>query len=190
MPKQPIPAPQVSEMKFADHTVIVPPNRLKAVVRRSGDSSEINMDPVTRAETALGQIKSEFRGWMSAECDTLEATRNTAYAESQSGPAVERLFNAAHDIMGHASVFGYPLAGKIADSLCRLISHSPDTARIPPALIDAHVDAVRAVVREGVHADDDRTATEIYDRLAKLTEAHLKKTGGLAALPAVESPNL
>jgi hypothetical protein len=190
MPKRSMPAPQVNEIKFADHTVIVPPNRLKAVVSRSGDSSEINMDPVVRAETALSQIKSEFRGWMSAECDTLEAMRNAVYAEGQSTAAVERLFNAAHDIMGHGTVFGYPLAGKIADSLCLLISRSPDATKIPPALIDAHVDAVRAVAREGVHDADDRTATEVYERLAKLTGAHLQKTAGIKALPAVESPKL
>ncbi len=192
MPKPSVPNPRISETKFADHTVIVPPNRLKAAINRSGDSAEIAMDPVARAETALGQIKKEFRGWMSAECDALEAVRASIRDDGASEASLERLLNAAHDIIGHAGVFGYPLAGKIADSLGQLISRSPEPARIPMALIDAHVDAVRAVVREGVHQDDDRTGNEIYRRLKKLITDHLAKTGanGITSLPKVDAPKL
>jgi hypothetical protein len=192
MAKPPIPNPQISETKFADHTVIVPPNRLKKkAVSRVGDSAEIAMDPIARAETALGQIKGEFRNWMSAECDTLESVRAMIHDGGASEETIERLFNASLDIVGHASVFGYPLAGKIADSLCRLISRSGEPVKIPAALIDAHVDSVRAVVREGVHEANNRTGTEIYERLAKLTDAYLMKAGSVnAPLPKIESPKL
>lgn len=191
MPKPSVPNRQISETKFADHTVIVPPNRLKTkAVSRVGDSAEIAMDPIARAETALGQIKGEFRNWMSAECDTLESVRATIHAEGTNEESIERLFNAAHDIVGHASVFGFPLAGKIADSLCRLISRSSEPVKVPAALIDAHVDSVRAVVREGVHEANNRTGTEIYERLAKLTDAYLMKAGASAPLPKIESPKL
>lgn len=192
MPKPSVPNPQISETKFADHTVIVPPNRLKKkVVSRVGDSAEIAMDPIARAETALGQIKGEFRNWMSVECDTLESVRAMIHAGGANEESVERLFNAAHDIVGHAGVFGYPLAGKIADSLCRLISRSSEPVKIPATLIDAHVDSVRAVVREGVHEASNRTGTEIYERLAKLTDAYLMKAGSVSApLPKIESPKL
>jgi hypothetical protein len=61
-------------------------------------------------------------------------------------------------------------------------------------LIDAHVDAVRAVVREGVHQADDRTGNEIYRRLGKLVREYLAKssakTGDLASLPKVAAPKL
>jgi hypothetical protein len=192
MPKPTTPAPQISETKFADHTVIVPPNRLKAVVIRNGGSMEIVTDPIACAETALKQIEGEFRGWMNAECETIEAVRATIHAEGPTEKLIERLFNAAHDIMGHADVFGFPLARKIAESLCRLVSETPETTQIPFNLIDSHVDAVRAVVREGVHDADNRTGNEIYERLAKLTNAYLAKThaNGMAALPKVDAPKL
>lgn len=192
MAKPSLPNPRISETKFADHTVIVPPNRLKSVINRSGDSTEIAMDPVARAETALSQIKKEFRGWMSAECDTLEAVRATIRENGASEASIERLFNAAHDIIGHAGVFGYPLAGKIADSLCKLISYSTEPVKIPTTLIEAHVDAVRAVVREGVHEPNNRTGNEIYRRLTKLINDHLgkAKANDIASLPKVEAPKL
>src|SRR6185312_4070056 len=192
MPKPSSTEAQISEMKFADHTVIVPPNRLKKkAVSRVGDSAEIAMDPIARAETALGQIKGEFRNWMSVECDMLESMRAMIKVGGANEDSIERLFNASHDIVGHADVFGFPLAGKIAESLCRLISRSLEPVKIPAALIDAHVDSVRAVVREGVHEAGNRTGNEIFERLAKLTDAYLMKAGSMSApLPKIESPKL
>lgn len=190
MAKTNLPNPRISETRYDDHTVIVPPNRLKSFVSRTGESMEIAMDPVARAETALSQIKKEFRGWMSAECDTLETVRGEIRQNGLTQILIERLFNAAHDVIGHADTFGYPLAGKIADSLCQLITHAPDVKNIPMTLIDAHVDAVRAVVREGVHETDDRTGNEIYRRLSKLIREYLAKTKDVASLPSVEAPRL
>lgn len=192
MPKPNTPAPQISETKFADHTVIVPPNRLKSVVSHIGDSMEVATDPIARAETALEQIKKEFTGWMNTECETIEAVRGMIHAEGATGALIERLFNAAHDIMGHADVFGFPLARKIAESLCRLVSEAPEATQIPLALIDSHVDAVRAVVREGVHEADNRIGSEIYQRLTKLTNAYLTKAhgNGFSSLPKVTAPKL
>ncbi len=83
------------------------------------------------------------------------------------------------------------LAAKLADPLFRLISPSNEPVKIPAALIDAHVDSVRAVVREGVHEANNRTGTEIYERLAKLTDPYLMKAGSVnASLPNIESPKL
>jgi len=192
MPKPAATNPLVSETQFDDHTVIVPPNRLRSVISRSGDSDGVTMDPVKRAETALKQIKKEFRGWMNAECDALEAARAAIRENGIGEDSAERLLNAAHDVLGHADTFGYPLAGKIADSLCKLISSTADVSALPMPLVDAHVDAVRAVVREGVHDADNRTGGEILRRLSKLIASHLDKVreSRLAALPEVDSPDL
>ncbi|MGC3956684.1 MAG: Hpt domain-containing protein [Verrucomicrobiota bacterium] len=43
----------------------------------------------------------------------------------------DELFHAAHDIKGDAATFGYPSAAPIAESLCRLIEHTPDLAQDP-----------------------------------------------------------
>ena len=65
----------------------------------------------------------------------------------------DALFHAAHDIKGEAATFGYPFVAASADSLCRLIEHTPDMNRIPIALVDQHVDAVRAIIRENARPD-------------------------------------
>jgi HPt (histidine-containing phosphotransfer) domain-containing protein len=85
----------------------------------------------------------------------------------------EALFHAAHDIKGEAATFGYPAVASAADSLCRLIEHSPDATRIPFELIDQHVDAVRAIHREYARSDAQKLAAELTKRLRDVTDEFL-----------------
>lgn len=188
-----------TETKFADHTVIVPPNRLKNFVSRSGQSTEIATDVIFRAEAALEEIKGEFADWMEQECDTLEKAHATLKAAGPTPPLIEKVFFAVHDVKGQAALFGYPLAGRIAGSLCRLILHAPDPIQIPIILIDRHVEAIRAVVREGARQGDDKTGAEIHNRLAVIVETFLSQQLGqgyvgisaeASALPKVDAPKL
>ena len=85
----------------------------------------------------------------------------------------EELFHAAHDIKGEAATFGYPAVAAAADSLCRLIEHTPDIARIPLALVDQHVDAVRAIIREYAASDVAAIAAALTKRLREVTDEFL-----------------
>src|SRR5581483_11444478 len=87
--------------------------------------------------------------------------------------ALEELFHAAHDIKGEAATFGFPAVAGAADSLCRLIEHSPDVNRIPTALIDQHVDAVRAIIREYARSDATEIAAVLTNRLREVTDEFL-----------------
>ncbi len=89
---------------------------------------------------------------MDDECDRLDAARREVKAKGFSKATHEALFHAAHDIKGEAATFGFPAVAAPADSLCRLIEHTPDMARIPLTLVDQHVDAVRAIIRESAPA--------------------------------------
>lgn len=167
------PFQRVEETKYSDHSVIVPPHRLKSVIRHTAEPGHFAMDVVARAEAALAEIKHEFRAWMSAECDALELARNALHAHGRSGPTMHKLFHAAHDVKGHAAVLGFPLAGRIAAILCRLLTYAPKPELVPLAVIDRAVDAIRAVVREEIHTTNDQTGREIFERLAIIVESFL-----------------
>ena len=68
-----------------------------------------------------------------------------------------------------------PAAGPapVADSLCRLIEHTPDLDRIPYPLIDQHVDAVRAIIREHTRPDAAATAEALTKKLREVTDEFL-----------------
>ena len=114
-------------IKFADHEVIVPPNRLKKAVKRSGDDDR---DPLTDAEEALEHLSVQFQSWMDDECAQLDRARQLLRVQGLTDETRQILFRAAHDIKGHGATFGYPLAADVADSLCRLIENCADFARI------------------------------------------------------------
>ncbi len=84
-----------------------------------------------------------------------------------------KLFRAAHDIKGEAATFGYPAVGTVAHSLCRLVEHTPDMSRIPLALVEQHVDAVRAITREYGRADLT-AASSLAQRPREVTDDFLR----------------
>ncbi len=156
---------------FADHEMIVPSHKLARAISRVVHPGD---DPVARAEQALSQLSGEFGDWMVQECERLDRARQ-AIRQGGIGPKNrDELFHAAHDIKGDAATFGFPLAAPAAESLCRILEHTPDPARIPPALIDQHVDAVRAIVREYVRPDIADIATALNARLRSVTQEYLE----------------
>jgi HPt (histidine-containing phosphotransfer) domain-containing protein len=156
---------------YADYEVITPPHELRKVLAPAGDDFE---DPVARAEAALAELSSEFSGWMDAECDRLEAARQGVKRDGFTQKSHDTLFRAAHDIKGEAGTFGFPAVAGVAESLCRLIEHTPDMQRIPLPLVDQHVDAIRAVVREYARPDLLDAATALTRRLREVTDEFLK----------------
>ena len=68
---------------------------------------------------------------MQTECERLERARQEVVRLGFTEKTHAELFRAAHDIKGEAATFGYPAVVGAADSLCRLLEHTPDTSRIP-----------------------------------------------------------
>ncbi len=156
---------------FGDHQVITPPNPLRKVLRRVSDND--GDDPVARAEKALVELSSEFNDWMLVECERLGAAHAAILKNGFSSAARQELFRAAHDIKGSAATFGYPTAGIAAESLCRVIEHAPELARVPGDLIAHHINAIVAIVRENNDDGKSALANELSRRLRIVTDEFL-----------------
>ena len=156
---------------YADHEVIVPPNRLKKAV---AVAKPAGFDPVARAEEALGNLAGDFAQWMDGECSKLDEARQRVKTEGFAEETRDVLFRCAHDIKGEAATFGFPLVAPPADSLCRLIEHTPDMTQIPLELVDQHVDAIRAIVRENSRTDIEQVAWNLTRRLREVTDEFLR----------------
>jgi HPt (histidine-containing phosphotransfer) domain-containing protein len=110
---------------------------------------------------------------MDVEGERLDQARRGVKAKGFTAATQQTLFRAAHDIKGEAATFGYPWIAALADSLCRLIEHTPEVTHIPLSLVDQHVDAVRAIVRESARADIATIAEALAKRLREVTEEFL-----------------
>lgn len=155
-----------------DHEIIVPENKLRGAVSE-GPSPASEEDPVTRAEKALAGLSPEFGNWMDSECDRSHRARLDIVQAGVTQSSKDALFRAAHDIKGEAATFGYPAVALAAESLCRLIEHTPEISHIPIALIGQHVDAVRAIYREYARSDAKKLAPALATRLREVTDYFL-----------------
>lgn len=163
----------VEVTKFADHHVITQPNPLRKVLRRVAE--EDLDDPVARAEQALAGLSGEFKNWMVIESDRLVAAHAILLKEGVTDATRDELFRAAHDIKGDALTFGFPSAGAAAESLCRIIEHAPDLAKVPSELIAYHINAIQAIVRERTKLDTLNVAGELSRRLRGVADEYLTR---------------
>jgi chemotaxis protein histidine kinase CheA len=159
--------------KYADHQVITQPNPLRKVLRRVAED-DID-DPVARAEQALSGLAGEFKQWMEIEVDRLAAAHAAIVKDGFTKPARDELFRAAHDIKGDAATFGFPPAGTVAESLCRIIEHAPDLARVPSDLIVHHINAIQAIVHEHTRLDTISISNELSQRLRGVADRYLAR---------------
>ena len=175
---------------YGDHELITPDTRKLRKMLRAALPGEA--DPVARAEAALAAISGDFSQWMHDECARLDAARRKVREQGLSRQTRQELFLASHDVKGDSGTLGYPEVGAAADSLCRLLEHTPNLTRIPLAIIDQHVDAVRAIVREHGRADISAIAAALTSKLRIVTDEFLVKENRHRpdVLKAIQSPAL
>jgi len=148
--------------------IFTPPNTLKAKVGGGGGPATIDMSAVKRAEQALQTLKTEFGDWIAADVQNLVKSRDAFLADA----GAERqgdLYRASHDLRGQARTFEFPLVERVAASLCRLLD-APGASKALP-LVDAHVGAIRVIVRDNIK---DRT-NEMASTLAKELEVRVSE---------------
>ena len=125
--------------------------RLKVGAGRMG---AIDMDAIARAEAALKSLSGNFGAWLQDEIVKLEAARQQVREVGLTVETMENLYLRCHDLKGLGTTYGYQLITRIAGSLCRLIDEKDKRLTAPMALVDAHIDAIKAAVREDMKADD------------------------------------
>lgn len=150
--------------------VIRPPNMLLAKV--GGGFGGINADAIAKAEEALKAMSSQFGQWLQDEVNKLDAAQTAIRSEGYSPATAEALFFRAHDLKGLGTTYQYPLVTRIAGSLCKLLDDPARRTAAPLILIDAHVDAIRAVVRDQIQTDEHPTGRVLAESLEAKVAAH------------------
>jgi hypothetical protein len=105
-----------------------------------------------RADDAMKAMGGSFEQWLDDDIRKLQIARVAAQNAGWSEGALEALYGIAHDLKGMGGAYGFPLVTQIAASLCRLIETDAGkfAAQRNPGLVTAHVDALRAAVRDRI----------------------------------------
>ena len=127
---------------------------------------------IERAEAALAAMSGSFQDWIEEEISLLNEAREALRAKGLTAEAIDRFSQRAHDLKGQGTTLNFPFVTKIAELLCKLCEHLPEPNDLPLSLVDAHVDAIRAVVRDGIKGDSHATSKTVVGEL----DTHVQHT--------------
>ncbi|MBA4802833.1 MAG: Hpt domain-containing protein [Euryhalocaulis sp.] len=148
--------------------VITPPNMLRVKV---GGRVGFDSKAIERAEAALNSMSGQFSEWLQQEITSLEACRQAARTEGLTGEAGEALYARAHDLKGLGTTYDFPIVTRMGASLSRLIETRELRNIVPLPLVEAHVDAIKAAVRDGVKDVDHPVGAALVAELESRVEA-------------------
>lgn len=158
----------------ADAEFMAPPADLRKKVKQRASKAG-DPDPVAAAEAALARMAGSFGDWMSEETQRLAELWTAADLTDYEEETREALYRAAHDIKGQAATLGFPVAGRIAASLCRLLDGIDIPDRLPRELVRQHVQSVRAIIVENARDESSATARLLAERLGEVTDDFLDR---------------
>jgi chemotaxis protein histidine kinase CheA len=144
--------------------IFMPPNILKA--RVGGTVVGLDNGALARAEAAVEELVSEYPDWIKADVEALVAANSERRTNAN---AQHALMRTAHDLKSQSAHFGYPLIGRAAASLCDLLDVSGEA---PAPLVDAHVNAIKAFLRDHGEADKEETALKLISELEQQTSEY------------------
>ncbi len=131
------------------------------------------MAAVAKAEAALQQLSGQFGAWLQEELTKLEFAHGRIKAEGVSGDAGTEFYLCCHDVKGLGSTYEYPSVTRIAGSLCKLLDDEEKRMKAPMVLIDAHVNAIKACVRDQMKELNHPIAQALADEMEKQVKAFL-----------------
>jgi hypothetical protein len=147
------------------------PNTLRLKV--GGRFGAIDPSAIAKAEAALKSLSSNFAQWLQDEVSKLEQARQRVRAEGATAETMESLYLRAHDLKGLGATYEFPLITRIAASLCKLIDDKEKRMGASMPLIDAHIDAIKAAMRDDIKTDDHPVGkvlvTELERRVAEIS---------------------
>ncbi|MDC7683887.1 Hpt domain-containing protein [Asticcacaulis sp. BYS171W] len=153
--------------------IIQIPNTLRAKV--GGKLGALDQAAIAKAEEALTSLSDQFEGWLEEEVTKLEAAQETIRRDGFTTHTAEALYFRCHDLKGLGTTYGYPLITRIAGSICKMLDDEEIRMLSPKLLIDAHIDAIRAVVRGRIKEDTHPVGKTLAETLEARVLEHLDK---------------
>lgn len=143
--------------------IFTPPNTLRMKV--GGGFGGIDAGAIAKAEEALKAMSAQFGQWLQDEIVKLDAAQTAIRTQGLTPETAEGLYFRAHDLKGLGSTYQYPIVTRMAGSLCKLLDDPAKRTHAPVVLLDAHIDAIKAVVRDEIQTDEHPVGRELAQTL-------------------------
>jgi len=127
-------------------------------------------EELSRADRAVAKVLEKYPTLLNDEVTKLMAAW-AATPEALDSASVAPVFAVAHELAGYGETFGYPLVTILGRSLCRLLKTGDLQRDRMTAVVDAHIGALNAVVRNRIQGHGGATglalATGLDTAIAK-----------------------
>lgn len=133
----------------------------------------LNAGAVAKAEAALKSLSTQFAQWLLDEVGKLEGARAAIHAQGLSQATGDRLYTHAHDLKGLGTTYEFPIITRMAGSLCKLIEEPAQRVKAPMVLVDAHINAIRAAVRDDIRDVSHPMGKVIAEELERQVAAYV-----------------
>ncbi len=159
---------------MTDRAYGVTPPLLDLQQRLGGPIRPLEESEIEQLQAVLEEFASGMGDWIKADLARLIAARNAFLDDSHSQECIDNLHRAAHDLKGLGQTYGFPVVSVIASALCKAIHLAMESGAVPEDLVNAHVDALRAIVNLNLRDPSSGPAVELICGLQSLVD---KKIG-------------
>lgn len=157
------------------------PNTLRAKVGpRFGG---VNPEMIAKAEQALKGLSSQFNQWLNDEITKLESARAVIRTKGLNDETGAQLYLHAHDLKGLGTTYEFPLVTRLAGTLCKLLEDPAKRLSAPMALVDAHIDAIRAAVRDNVRDTNHPLGRALAEEFEQRVRDYVERDKGSSTAP-------
>ena len=152
----------------AKSQTLTPPNPLEKA--KTGDGP-VGIDPkvLKRAEEVVEKLGDNYSEFAQTDIDEIRIAIERARATPEDRPAaIADIYTRALDLKGQGGGFGYTMITSIGDLLTKFLEGKENLTSREFEIVNAHVDAMQAVVREDIKGGGDQIGIQIVDGLSQL----------------------
>ncbi|SDE12272.1 response regulator [Rhodospira trueperi] len=160
--------------KNADVWIFHLPNTLKDKLGRGSQAVfDLPLEMLERAEAELDRVALDFHDWARDYLNRLGRMLAEAEANADARRRIYRDINGlAHELRGQGGLFGYPLMTTLALSLFEATEPGCPEDDDSVAIIRAHIDTMRIVVRDKVKGDGGEVGRLLLEALRDAIAKH------------------
>jgi hypothetical protein len=149
---------------------LTPPNPLAKA--KAGDGP-VSLDPqvLARAEQAVELLSDDFATWAQEDIAKLrKAVERGQAGDLTPDDTIAAIYKGALELKGQGGAFGYDFVTAIGDLLNRFVEDRTTISARDFQIIEAHIDALQAVIRDDIKGSKDKVGANIVKGLRVLVE--------------------
>jgi len=150
---------------------INPPNSLRKAIVGDGPP-RLDSELLKRAELAVGALEDGFAGLAAGSLEDIrKALKRAEAAPAQASEELRTIFTLVMDLKGQGATYDYLMLTEIGDFLKKFTEGKTVLTARDIKVIGAHIDAMQAVLRDGIKGEGGKVGRQIVGNLQQLIQS-------------------